>query len=232
MAFVLESERCLMITDARAIPFVLMSANKHLEIVQLGIQWSLTWFRAAEVATYLGYAQPRVAITKILRGHHTKQFREISPFQSTCRQDDPRARYIDTEGLKMLCCKSRKPQSVSLANGLEINLDDMKTMMQETKTLAALCEIFRGEVIILQHVIGPYRVDMYLPDHNVVVECDERNHKHYGKEQEELRTHYIENALNCHWVRYDPDGKAFSIFTAANLLFRAIKMAIDSQRSL
>ena len=134
MAFVLKSESCLMTTDAQSVPFV--SANTP-------------WFRAAEVATYLGYAQPRVAITKVLRGHHTKRFCEIFPFQSTCKQDDPRARYVSTDGLKVLCCKSRKPQSVSLANGLGINLDDMKTMMQETKTLAALCEIFKGEVINL-----------------------------------------------------------------------------------
>lgn len=134
MAFVLKSESCLMTTDAQSVPFV--SANTP-------------WFRAAEVATYLGYAQPRVAITKVLRGHHTKRFCEIFPFQSTCKQDGPRARYVITDGLKVLCCKSRKPQSVSLANGLGINLDDMKTMMQETKTLAALCEIFKGEVINL-----------------------------------------------------------------------------------
>ena len=39
-AFVLESERCLMTTDAQSIPFVLLSANTP-------------WFRAAEVAIYL-----------------------------------------------------------------------------------------------------------------------------------------------------------------------------------
>ena len=80
MPFVLETDTCLITTDAETISFVLVAAD-------------VPWFRAAEVAVYLGYAQPRVAITKILRGDHSKRFYEISPFQSTCKHDDPRARY-------------------------------------------------------------------------------------------------------------------------------------------
>jgi len=208
-----------MTTDAQSVPIVLVSAN-------------VPWFRAAEVAVYLGYAQPRVAITKILKGHFTTKFCKISPFLITCVKDDPRARYINIDGLRMLCCKSRKPQSAMLANGLGVNLDDMKTMMQETKTLAVLGEIFKGEVIKLQHVVGPYRVDMFLPVYNVVVECDEHRHRHYTKEHEELRESYITDTLGCKWVRYNPDGKAFSIFQTANMLFRAIKTGLNSKQGL
>ena len=29
------------------------------------------------------------------------------------------------------------------------------------------------------HVVGPYRVDVFLPAYNVTVECDEHRHRHY-----------------------------------------------------
>lgn len=108
-----------MTTDAQSVPFMLVSAD-------------VAWFRAAEVAVYLGYVQPRVAI---LKGHFITKFCKISPFQTICLKDDPRVRYINTCGLRLLGCKSRNPQSVVLANGLGVNLDDM---MQEAKTLDIL----------------------------------------------------------------------------------------------
>ena len=196
--------------DMQSLPLILVTAKGE-------------WFRAVQVAHYLGYAQPRVAVTKILRGHCTKRFSELSSFQSTCIQDDPRARYIDIRGVALLCCKSRKPQSVVLANQLGVNLDDMKTMMQETKTLAALGQMFKGETLKLQHIVGPYRVDMFLPEYSIVVECDEHRHMHYTKEYEEMRQLYITDKLKCKWVRCNPDDTAFSIFQTANLLFQAIK---------
>lgn len=37
------------------------------------------WFRGINLAQYLGYAQPRVAITKITRRRDTKTFAQLSP---------------------------------------------------------------------------------------------------------------------------------------------------------
>ena len=138
MAFVVDSKACTMTIDSHALPILLYGPEQT------------TWFRATEVAAYLGYAQPRVAVTKLLNKHYTKRFCQIAPFTSMCKRDDPRARYIDANGLKILCCKSRKPQSIMLASGLGIDLDDTKTLLQETKTLAALAEIFKGEEITFQ----------------------------------------------------------------------------------
>ena len=219
MAFVLDSDACTMTTDAHALPVMCGPAQT-------------TWFRATEVAAYLGYAQPRVAVTKLLKGHLSKRFCQIAPFSSTHKRDDPRARYINADGLKILCCKSRKPQSISLANGLGINMDDMKTVLQETKTLAALSEIFKGEDIKFQFPVGPYRVDMYLPAYNIVVECDEHGHRQYNKAHEDMRAQYIEDAIGCFFVRYNPDVKCFNIFQVANQVFRAIKVAMKTKQAL
>ena len=210
MAFVLDSKACTMTIDVHSLPILLYGPEQT------------AWFRATEVAAYLGYAQPRVAVTKLLNKHYTKRLCQIAPFASMCKRDDPRARYIDANGVKILCRKSRKPQSIMLANGVGIDVDDMKTLLQETKTLAALAEIFKGEDITFQFPVGPYRVDMYLPAYNIVVECDEHGHRRYNKEHEDMRSQYIEDTIGCCFVRFDPDGKCFSIFPTANQVFRAI----------
>ena len=217
-----------------------MTIDSHALPILLYGPEQTTWFRATEVAAYLGYAQPRVAVTKLLNKHYTKRFCQIAPFTSMCKRDDPRARYIDANGLKILCCKSRKPQSIMLASGLGIDHpshhcchhNDTKTLLQETKTLAALAEIFKGEDITFQFPVGPYRVDMYMPAYNIVVECDEHGHRRYNKEHEDTRTQYIEDAIGCRFVRFDPDGECFSIFQAANQVLRAIKAVTTVKRRL
>lgn len=84
----------------------------------------------------------------------------------------------------------------------------------------------------MQHVVGPYRVDMYLPAYNIVVECDEHGHKYYDLEQERLREQYITNFLKCQWIRFNPDDKGFSIFQTANVVFQAVKAHFDSKKGL
>ena len=83
--------------------------------------------------------------------------------------------------------------------------------------MAALAEIFKGEDITYQFPVGPYRVDMYLPAYNIVVECDEHGHRRYKKEHEDMRAQYIEDAIGCRFVRFDPDGKCFSAFPVSVL---------------
>ena len=84
----------------------------------------------------------------------------------------------------------------------------MKTMLQETRILAELSEIFKREDIKFRFPVGPYRVDMYLPAYNIVVECDEHGYPQY-KDHEDMRVHYIEDAIGCFFVRYNPDDKCF-----------------------
>ncbi len=156
----------------------------------------------------------------------------MPPLQARANEMIQAQRHIGANGLKILCCKSRKPQSIILANGLGIDLGDTKTLLQETKTLAALAEIFKGENITFQFPVGPYRVDVYLPAYNIVVECDEHEHHRYNKEHKDMRAQYIEDTIGCRFVRFDPDGKCFSIFQTANQVFRADKAVSNAQKRL
>ena len=204
-----------------------MPSNNKLPGVPTLLVGKQAWFRGNNVAELLGYAQPRVAITKLVKGH-TKPFAELVPradATTAVMKDDPRSRYLDTEAVKMLCRKSAKPQSVGLAQGFGVNLDDFKCMLHETRTLAVLTKVFRGEDIRLQFTVGPYRLDMYLPAYKIAIECDENNHKYYDKQHDAMRSQYISKSLGCVWIRFDPDAHGFSVLAIANQLFSLIKYA-------
>ena len=61
------------------------------------------------LTAFLEYAQPRVALTKILKTRNTKNFAELLPevvSKETTPVDDPRARYVNEPGLYKLIARS------------------------------------------------------------------------------------------------------------------------------
>ena len=42
-----------------------------------------------------------------------------------------------------------------------------------------------------QYSVGSYRVDLYFPDYNLVIECDEHGHKDRNPEKEKKRSDFI-----------------------------------------
>ena len=70
-----------------------------------------------------------------------------------------------------------------------------------TETLIRLSEKIPNIEIILEYSIKPYRVDAYLPDHNISIEIDENDHAVYDPDKEVERSRYITNTLHCSWIR-------------------------------
>lgn len=70
-----------------------------------------------------------------------------------------------------------------------------------TEVLLRLAEVLPDVEIILEYGVKPYRVDAYLPLHNIVIEIDENEHKSYSQESEFKRSAYITEQLRCGWIR-------------------------------
>lgn len=81
----------------------------------------------------------------------------------------------------------------------------------ECNTMHVIMRAFRRHTCIQQHNVDGYRIDMFMPDFNIAVECDEYGHKRYNQAKELERTTVITNKLGCHWVRYDPYSQDFNI---------------------
>ena len=73
-----------------------------------------------------------------------------------------------------------------------------KELLFEIDIKGALKEI---TTIISQYPVLNYRVDFYLPEFNLVIEYDEKQHLYY-KDDKERQTE-IENYLQCHFIRVE-----------------------------
>jgi very-short-patch-repair endonuclease len=80
-----------------------------------------------------------------------------------------------------------------------------------------------------QYHIDGYRIDLYLPDLKLAIECDERGHKHYSILKHEFRQHYIEQKMQCQFIRFDPHKEEFNIGTVINKIFLKIILKNNNQ---
>ncbi|DBA82354.1 TPA: hypothetical protein ACH3X2_000611 [Trebouxia sp. C0005] len=90
------------------------AGKESIPLLVVGTQRDL-WFRGNNLTAYLGYAQPRVALTKILKGRNSRTFAELSAevvsSMETTPVDDPRARYVNEPGLYRLIARSTQEQA-------------------------------------------------------------------------------------------------------------------------
>ncbi len=101
-----------------------------------------------------------------------------------------------------------KKLGVSISNDIEIT--------KEQRTIGQIRRAFKHWETIWQYKVAPYYVDLYFPDYRVAVECDEEGHRKYTQEVEFKRQNYIEQALGCTFVRYNPDAPNFNIGDVIN----------------
>jgi very-short-patch-repair endonuclease len=92
---------------------------------------------------------------------------------------------------------------------------------KETETLDFIINSFKDIADMKrQYKCGKYYIDLYIPTHNIAVECDENNHTSYDKNKEEIREKYIIETLACKLVRFNPDDKYFAISDVINKILK------------
>lgn len=133
--------------------------------------------------------------------------------------------YISIAGLKRLVSKSRKLEAQSVAKEIGMTVMDSHVVPIETATLDFIMRAFDGEQMTKQFKFGVYSVDLFFNDYNIVVECDEDNHK-FAQGQDEHRQEYIECKFGCSFVRYRPQEKGDDALSyAINSIFKLILKA-------
>jgi very-short-patch-repair endonuclease len=81
----------------------------------------------------------------------------------------------------------------------------------ENQTLSFIETTYDGVTeTIRQHCIGQYRVDMYFPKYNIIIECDEFNHSDRNKLDELERDKYLISQGN-RMIRYNPNRLEFDM---------------------
>ncbi len=86
----------------------------------------------------------------------------------------------------------------------------------ECDTIEIIEQAFSNFQCIKQHKVLQYYVDMYIPEFNICIECDENGHEHYDQQKEADRQASITVTLSkpekpVKWVRFNPNSPEFSI---------------------
>ena len=182
------------------------------------------WFKGGDVASILGYKDKDQAIRKNVEMEDKIKLKEFKVrLGDTLLNYKPHTIYINEKGLKSIICKSRNSKAVDVAKILQIDINNHKYECKESETLRAIMKAFKGEMMKEQYTVLDYRLDLYFPTHNLVIECDEFNHKDRCPINEKERYDRITKEINCKWIRFDPDDKDFNIFDVINRIFLVIK---------
>lgn len=69
---------------------------------------------------------------------------------------------------------------------------------------------------ITQYPISNYKIDLYIPQNNIAIEIDEKEHK-YKKDYDLIRQNYIKSQIHCKFIRIN-EGES-----CGNVIARIVK---------
>lgn len=128
---------------------------------------------------------------------------------------------INGGGLKQLILKSRKPEAKIFAK--KIGLGQMILSSKEQDTVETIINSIKNILEYkTQYCVGIYKIDLYLPELNIAIECDENGHTERNILKEAKRQIFIENKLDCDFIRFNPDETTFNIGKIINQIFKEV----------
>ena len=112
-----------------------------------------------------------------------------------------------------------------MARSLGISPLSPTGLSAEERTISEIMRAFKHLISIRQFRIYRYSVDLYFPDQRIAIECDEGAHRGYSRDAENRRQQYIEEQLQCTFVRYNPDDPYFHVGDVINQIMLLVQSA-------
>ena len=190
------------------------------------------WIRAREVCKALEYDAKTSKTANIIRRHCspeniTRNYQMMGLVSETRPVNWPidSQKYdicINEEGMIELLVRSQQPQAKEPAEYMGIKIIGHKYIRKESSTIYTIQKDFEGISMKQQFSIMSYRIDLYFLEHKLAIECDEHDHKDRDIDHEIRRQKFIEDQLNCKFIRYNRDAKGFTIESVLNKIFQYI----------
>lgn len=130
--------------------------------------------------------------------------------------------YLTQSCLERMLILSRSRQLNKVQLNINVNACNLQWVKRYepagVECISFLCQSLAGIYKTMpEHRVGPYRIDLFIVDLNIAIECDEGGHAAYDNKKEAQRTDYIEKSLiGIKWIRFNPDLKDFKIATVLN----------------
>lgn len=151
---------------------------------------------------------------------------EINVTSPNNKKSNKQTIYLTGLGLIKFLQSTRKNVPIYFINWLNdllgIQFTHIKFLTPETDTIYSIQKSIYTDSIP-QFTVDKYRIDLYLPEYNIAIECDENNHNGRYMYYEKDRENYIKEKLKCSFIRYDPYAKDFDIFKVIEKINKFIK---------
>ena len=183
-----------------------------------------TYYCARDICSVLDIKNVTAAVRNIASAEKT--IISIVVFGNNMSQKR-KMHFLSLNGLKHLIFKTRSINAHKLAHVCNIEMDT-KYESKEASSLQVIEKAFSGEYMIFQHIVGKYRIDMYFPEYNLAIECDENDHNDRDQLYEKYRQKYLTKRLKCEFIRYNPDADDFDVMDVVNQVFQHIKKCVQN----
>jgi prophage antirepressor-like protein len=191
--------------------------NKPDQKIKIVGTYDEPYFCGKDLCAILEYKSARKALQDHVKLKHKKDLQTLIrgiPNQKMSHNDG-RAVYISKDGLIELLTKSRTLASYHaskvISDKLGLNLQFVYNVSKHQETLNTIKAAFKDLSCISEYTVDTYRIDLYFPDLNLAVECDEHGHVNRDQHYEQEREEYIKKVLGCVFIRYNPDSSRFDI---------------------
>ena len=189
------------------------------------------WFKRAHVRKFWGLAKILMSVEG-LDTHEMPQRHDIEAaphargdWPGPKDEQNKTDKFLSKKGVQYVISRSRKStyNLRMLAKALGIYVHENKPPFKEQETILNVMTAFKGEKMRTQYNVDGYRIDLYLPKHKLVLECDEFHHRDRDIGYEVERQKHVEEMLGCKFIRYNPDAEDFNLFKVINRIFLAIQ---------
>ena len=177
------------------------------------------WYHCGDVGKVIGLKRIRDSLVNFPTDLIVNAETLLPHSPVKCRNWQPRAKYVNRCGILRLLTGSVKPKAVDLAKELGVDVHTRKYETKESESIGAIMKAFDGQKMRQQYPVKGYRVDLYFPDYDLCIECDENNHNDRDEDYEKTRQRRITKRIKCQWLRFDPDSDDFNIFKVINQIF-------------
>lgn len=145
----------------------------------------------------------------------------------------PKINYLVTEKTFELLKNSYNLRSRYIVN-LSENINNVNNiaMCIENQTIGFIENSFKDVInIIRQYKFDKYKVDLYFPDFELVIECDEENHKNRNPIEEKTRQDFILSRCKI-MLRYNPNSNNFDFSLVLKEIFKILFKKNDVNKKL
>jgi very-short-patch-repair endonuclease len=111
-------------------------------------------------------------------------------------------------------------QGIDVSKGIRIEHTYIDIIIT---ALNGIAKCKRQYKVKLSSFKGSFKIDLYLPDYKIAIECDEMHHKSgTNRDIDLIRQQEIEKILGCQFIRFNPEERDFNFGKVLNQILMKI----------